>query len=373
MFEWQRFAVHADGHHAVAPVEGDVHRESARPAVEARTEHLLGTVENTDAVEQILEQNALPHGGADERSAHRVRDATQRDRTLDLRQREQVGVGECEGILHQAVDGERPRITIDGRERHGRVDAVEVVVRCEERFGGMEAVGGRSAHGVVDIGQCGRPLRLDAAHTIVLARTADQSGREGHHAHGAGGTHELSTIESERSHRLGGATAREPLASSRPHEHNERCDTGHRTDDGSDVRPSGGAGALGRTGQTEHGEQNRAPRVRRPAPSGAEGGGDDGQHDPDADAQRGLVVGAEEIDGQVLQPARYSIDERTAHRVDGRRGVSEGGDEDAHAHRAETGQQTGDGADDSWRCGKRRAGRPRIDFESLGHRSYIGT
>ena len=49
--------------------------------------------------------------------------------------------------------------------------------------------------------------------------------------------------------------------------------------------------------------------------------------DDDPDAQRELVVGAEPLDGQLLQPWRHAVDELAADRVDRRDDLEDPGDE----------------------------------------------
>ena len=103
-------------------------------------------------VEDVLEGYAEPAGGADVGAADVVGDAGQGDVALDEPHLGEVVERQLDLLVDVAVDGQRPRVDVDGRDRERGVDAVEVGVGRTERRDARDPL-------LEAGGQGGRPCR----------------------------------------------------------------------------------------------------------------------------------------------------------------------------------------------------------------------
>ena len=175
MHQRKRFAVHADGQHRVSSVTRQIDGEATGPAIDAPTEQLLGSLAHADEVEEIPQRDSLPGRVADVRPADLVRDATNGDRSFDLREGRDVVVGQFDLVVDHPADAQPPFTQFDRGERESGVDAVEVVVRRDvgrltvvepgESRVGRDGVGVRG----IDVRQRRRTLLLDTAQSIRFA------------------------------------------------------------------------------------------------------------------------------------------------------------------------------------------------------------
>ena len=148
----QRLAVHADRDERVTAVERHVERRRDGHPVDVGGEDLVG-LGGVDAGlrEDVREGYAEPAGAADVGAAHLVGDAGEGDVALDGLHRREVVEGQGDLLVDVAVDGERPRVDVDGGDRQAGVDPVEVGVRRTQRADAvvrlLQSLGGRWARG----------------------------------------------------------------------------------------------------------------------------------------------------------------------------------------------------------------------------------
>ena len=133
MGKWQRLAVHADRDQRIAPIERQLDRKAACPAVDTGAEQLLGAGLDARLFEQRAKRHALPHGVADVLAADLIADAAQRHHVLDLRERLEIGIGVADRLVDHAVDAQAPRGRIDAGQRECGIDSVELVIARDER------------------------------------------------------------------------------------------------------------------------------------------------------------------------------------------------------------------------------------------------
>ena len=81
----------------------------------------------------VRQWDADPAGVAGVLAADLVGNARQGDVAFDGRVLEQVGEGERDLAIDHAVDPEAPLIGRDDRDLQRGINAIEIVVRCEER------------------------------------------------------------------------------------------------------------------------------------------------------------------------------------------------------------------------------------------------
>ena len=301
----QRPAVHADGDHGVAAVGGQGERRADRHPVDVGGQDLVGAAADAGAVEQVGQADAEPARAADVGTADVVGDAGERDVALDQGHRQQVV--EREGLLlaDVAVDGQRPGVGVDDRQREPGVDAVEVAGRGPE--------GGDAGDPVVETAREGlrgglRPREGDVADR--LARVGDHAagvparrrdGRDTCCSEEHGAATEVGTDRGTRNHGLSMIGAGETGKDSEPDQ------AGHDAGDGVTRvhdRPAQHGVQRDRDEDREQGraEAERPPREEPRDAREHEDAGEDG-----ADQDR-LVVGAEVGDRPVLDRCRRVVD-----------------------------------------------------------------
>ena len=119
---------------ASRPSSGHVERRRDRHAVDVGGEDLVG-LRRVDAClrEHVGEGYAEPAGAADVGAADLVGDAGEGDVALDGRHRGEVVEGQRDLLVDVAVDGQGPRVGVDGRHGEPGVDPVELPGRRAQR------------------------------------------------------------------------------------------------------------------------------------------------------------------------------------------------------------------------------------------------
>ena len=107
-------------------------REACRPAIERVADELAGTRLHAGAVEQLAKPDALPQRVADQVAANLVADAGDGHVLLVHLHRQQLGVGEREGVVNHPVDVQRPAGRVDAWREELGVDPVEVAIRNDD-------------------------------------------------------------------------------------------------------------------------------------------------------------------------------------------------------------------------------------------------
>lgn len=138
------FAVHADGNHGGASVQGDLGGKADGEAIDGATDDLGRAVLDAGAFEQGGEWDTEPDGVADEVIADLVGDAGEGDRLLDCGHLHQFVEIQFVGLVDPAFDAQGPVADIDARYDEGGVDSVELAVRGDQAGLALDgdAVGG---------------------------------------------------------------------------------------------------------------------------------------------------------------------------------------------------------------------------------------
>jgi hypothetical protein len=141
MLAGERLVVHAHGDHRHPRLVHDpLDRHAGCETVHRPTDQLVGIGLDSGQAEDVAQRHAGPLGVADQVAADLVGHARDRHVLGDDRERHELVVRQLHLPVDHARDLEPPRGAIDGWRDEGRVDAVELVVRDDDR---REAGGGK--------------------------------------------------------------------------------------------------------------------------------------------------------------------------------------------------------------------------------------
>ena len=342
----QRLAVQTDGDHGVAAVADGLDRASRRCSRSRASRSRPGRRPACTPTRSRIALNghAEPAAAADVRAADLVGDAGEGDVALDQRHGQQVVVGEGDRVVDHAVDRQAPARRVDLRGDQADVDAVEAVDRGGEgghagdlRAGGQRrgrrgrcGQGGPAASG--GSRRCGPgrrrmpPPPASAATTAVRPRVATKPRRPKPPVRGAVGVSVRPGIATGARTTRGARGARGPEAGDDDEQGGDPGDAGDDRRDRVERRRRGRPRVRGaddaQQGDPGEGDAAVGPRDQ------PEDGGEDEEGDADRADEDGLVVVAEQPDGERLGRGRRGVDQGGADGDDRRgRRRDEGGDE----------------------------------------------
>ena len=315
----QWLTVHRNCQHGIAPIHHDLGRGAGRPVVDRPAHDLGGLGLYPGLLEHVTQQHPLPQRVPDQIATDRIRHARQRHVPLDLWPSEQVVERQLHRVVDHPADLQPPAVLRHLRNHQRRVDAVEVGVRCHERLEAIErklCVGRKPRRRRIDRRQA-EHAALAVDFEPLLEHSADPTGDHRDRTDPDRTAHETSPVDA---HRLCGgllgvdAGRRHHGTRREVQQHGDR----HRgADDRRKQLQQGGLWTCedrpctdhtGDTGQRNGGRASPAHRKDTDADPDSE------QDDECSDDEDDLVVGAECLDGPVLERLGDPVDE---HLTDG--------------------------------------------------------